>query len=64
MAVRKITVTHLSRLTGISRMNIYRLCNDEADNFNRQTLDKLCTVLGCLPSDLIAFIPDEQVNEE
>ena len=63
MADRKINNKVLSEKTGISYSTLSRLKNsDELKNINGETLNALCHVLNCTPSDLIEFVRDD-VNE-
>lgn len=60
MAEKRMTVTKLVELTGISRQVISRMKNsDELNHLPMPVLDKLLTALGCTPNDLIEHIPGD-----
>jgi putative transcriptional regulator len=55
MAKRKIKLTELSQLVGISAQNLSVLKTGKAKAIRFSTLEKLCQVLECTPADLIEY---------
>lgn len=51
---KRWTQAHLARLTGISATKINKLYNEIVDNVSLEELDRICEVLECKLSDLIA----------
>jgi putative transcriptional regulator len=61
MAEKRVTPSDLAERTGFNRVSISRLKNSlTMPRLNEETLDKLCTALGCQPGDLIRYIPDSE----
>ena len=59
LAKRKMSVTELSNRVGLTMSNISILKNGKAKAIRIGTLDKLCEVLDCQPSDLLEYRKDE-----
>ena len=59
MARKKATTYTLQVKGGISSSTIRRLKANESVSTN--TLDALCTVLGCKLPDIVEFIPDRDL---
>ena len=55
MAKRKMKLTELSHLVGISVQNLSVLKTGKARAIRFSTLEKLCQALGCTPGDLIEY---------
>lgn len=60
LADRKIQSRDLSRLVGISEVNISRIKTGKVSAIRFSTLDALCRELGCQPGDLLEYVPDEE----
>lgn len=56
---RRITITEVAEVTGISRPTLNRIANTPGYNTNTDTLDILCTYFDCEPSELLRRYPDE-----
>ena len=54
----RMTYKMLSQETGISRATLESLSSRGDYNTRLSTIDKLCRVLGCLPSELLELDPD------
>ena len=52
---RGMTLTDLSRLAGVSVVNLSILKNDRAKAVRFSTLTAVCRVLGCTPGDLFTL---------
>ena len=55
LAKRKMKLTELSNLVGISMQNLSVLKTGKARAIRFSTLDKLCQTLECTPGDLIEY---------
>jgi putative transcriptional regulator len=55
LAKRKMKLTELSNLVGISMPNLSVLKTGKARAIRFSTLDKLCQALECTPGDLIEY---------
>ena len=55
MAKRNVSLTELSRRTGISMTNLSLLKNGKVRAIRFSTLANICEVLDCQPGDLLAF---------
>ncbi len=55
MAKRKMRLTELSHLIGISMQNLSVLKTGKARAIRFSTLEKLCEVLECTPGDIIEY---------
>jgi len=55
MAKRKISLSELSEKVGITMANLSILKNNKAKAVRFSTLDAICEVLDCQPSDLLEF---------
>lgn len=55
MAKRKMSLSELSEKVGITMANLSILKNNKAKAIRFSTLDAICDVLDCQPSDLLEF---------
>ncbi|MCO7128239.1 helix-turn-helix transcriptional regulator [Sporolactobacillus shoreicorticis] len=62
MAKRKVSISHLSRKTGLSRTTIFNLYYEKSKGIEFVTLDKICKALQCSVDDVIIF-PIEREKE-
>ena len=62
LARRKMSVTELSERLGITMANVSILKNGKAKAIRVETLDRLCAILECQPSDLLEYVPEEEEN--
>ena len=58
MGEKRIKMSELQRLTGLSESTIRRVYYDETKNISYITIDKLCKALDCNTQDLLEYIPD------
>jgi putative transcriptional regulator len=61
MAKRKMSLNELSERTGITPTNLSILKNNKAKAIRFSTLEIICSVLNCQPSDILEY--KEKVNE-
>ena len=50
---RRITITEVAEVTGISRPTLNRIANTPGYNTNTDTIDALCEYFDCDPSELL-----------
>jgi len=64
LAKRKMSVTELAEKVGFTMANISLLKNGKIKALKISTLNKLCRVLECQPSDLLEYVETEDGEEE
>lgn len=57
LAERDLSITKVSKDTGISRTTLTALCTNHGQGIQFDTLNTLCIYLGITPDKLIAFVP-------
>lgn len=57
LAKRKMSVTELSEIVGVTLANVSILKNGKAKAIKIETLNKICMALDCQPGDLLEYIP-------
>lgn len=60
MAKRKISLNELSEKVGLSLSNLSILKTGKAKAIRFSTLDAICKVLECQPSDILEYANDEK----
>ena len=63
MAKRKISLGDLADRVGITQANLSILKNGKAKAIRFSTLEKICDVLDCQPSDILEYKKEEIDNE-
>ena len=64
MAQRKMGVKELAEKIDITMANLSILKNNKAEAVRFTTLDALCRELGCLPGDILKYVPDEEKDSD
>lgn len=59
MARRKMSLTRLSELVGISMANLSILKQSKAKAVRFSTLEAICEVLDCQPGDILEYVNDD-----
>ena len=59
LAKRKMSVGELAEKVGFTMANVSLLKNGKIKALKISTLDKLCQVLECQPSDLLEYVEGE-----
>jgi len=59
MADRKISLNSLAQQVGISTVNLSNLKTGKVKAIRFSTLNSICTVLNCQPSDILEFTVDD-----
>ena len=60
MADRKMSLNELSEKVGISNVNLSNLKTGKVKAIRFSTLDAICKVLECQPSDILEYQDDKQ----
>ena len=58
MGKRRINMSQLSRMTGLSRGAVFNIYHEKTSNIDFETMDKLCRALKCSVGDLFEFVDD------
>lgn len=58
LGAKRMSMTELSKKTGISRNTIYLLYHEKTAGITFATMEKLCTALEVQPGDLLEHIPE------
>ncbi len=64
LAKRKMSVGELADKVGFTMANVSLLKNGKIKALKISTLNKLCRVLECQPSDLLAYVDTEDDENE
>lgn len=59
---RRVTMTELSEATGINRVTLSKLVNHRGYSTVTDSIDKLCKFFGCEVSDVMEYVPDENIQ--
>ena len=60
---RRVTIGEVAEAAGIHRMTLSKLINQRGYNTGTENLDRLCRYFECEISDLVEYIPDEQLEK-
>ena len=58
LAKRKMRSKQLAQQIGLSEQSLSMLKTGKALGIRFETLNKICNILHCFPSDIIEFTPD------
>ncbi len=64
MAKRKISLGDLADKVGITQANLSILKNGKAKAIRFSTLEKICEVLDCQPSDILEYKKEDRNDEQ
>ena len=64
LADRKLQARELSKLVGLSEVNISRIRTGKVSAIRFSTLDALCRELNCQPGDLLEYVEDDGEPDE
>lgn len=59
LAKRKMRSNELADLVGITTANLSVLKTGKAKAIRLSTLEAICKILDCQPSDILEYVPDE-----
>ena len=54
---RRMKMTELCSLTGLSKNTVFRLYHDKSTNLSLESVDKICAALNCNVQDIFEYIP-------
>lgn len=60
MADKKISLNELSEKVGVSNVNLSKLKTGKVSAIRFSTLEGICKVLKCQPSDILEFVDEEE----
>jgi DNA-binding Xre family transcriptional regulator len=60
---RNIKIRQLEEMTGLPFETLRRLYNDDTKQYQRDTLGRICEVLGVGISDILILVDDEETAE-
>ena len=61
---RRITLSEVSDVTGISRATLTRIANVPGNVTNTDTINALCKYFACQPGELLIYVEDESSIDE
>lgn len=64
LAKRKMSVSELADRVGFTMANVSLLKNGKIKALKISTLDKLCRVLDCQPSDLLEYVDTAEADHD
>lgn len=59
MGEKKLKISELHKLTGLSRNTLTKLYYERTDYISFKTIEKLCCILECNTQELLEYIPNE-----
>lgn len=59
---RKMSVTELSEIVGITIANISILKNNKAKAIRFSTLESICKALDCQPGDILVYVDENEAD--
>ncbi len=63
MAKRKMSLTELSTHVGITLANLSILKTGKAKAIRFETLNTICAILECQPSDILAYLTEDEYKK-
>lgn len=61
---KRITLGSIAQVTGIKQPTLSRIAGTRGYNTTTDNIDKLCRYFNCKVSDLMEYVPDEDVVRE
>jgi putative transcriptional regulator len=59
---KNLSQSDAQRLTGLAYSTINEMCNNRTRRIDFDTIDVLCSALGCSVAELIEYVPDVRRN--
>ncbi|WML30235.1 helix-turn-helix transcriptional regulator [Neobacillus sp. OS1-32] len=59
---RKISIRKLEEMSGLKFETLRRLYNDETKQYQRDTIGRICEVLGVEIKDILILVDEESAN--
>jgi DNA-binding Xre family transcriptional regulator len=60
---KRTTLGSIADATGIKQPTLSRIAGTRGYNTTTDNIDKLCRYFGCKVSDLLEYVPDEELGE-
>lgn len=60
LAIREMTQKELAERTGIRPPTVSAICTGAVKHLPIESLNEICKVLDCQPSDLMEYVADEE----
>lgn len=60
---KRVTFEEIAGATGIHRTTLSKIAGQRGYNTTTDNIDKLCRYFGCKVSDLVEYVPDEELGE-
>jgi putative transcriptional regulator len=57
---KKLSQSDAQRLTGLAYSTINEMCNNRTRRVDFDTIDVLCSALGCSVADVIEYVADDR----
>ncbi|GAM09948.1 hypothetical protein OR1_02232 [Geobacter sp. OR-1] len=61
---KRLTFEEIAHETGIHRTTLSKISGVRGYNTTTDNIDKLCRYFGCKVSDIMEYVPDEEVSVE
>lgn len=61
---KRITLGSIAEVTGIKQPTLSRIAGTRGYNTTTDNIDKLCRYFSCKVSDIMEYVPDEEVQGE
>ena len=61
---KRVTLEQIARETGVHRMTLSRISGQRGYNTTTDNIGKLCRFFGCTVDKVIAYVPDEDVENQ
>jgi putative transcriptional regulator len=59
---KSLSQSDAQRLTGLAYSTINEMCNNRTRRIDFDTIDVICSALGCSVAELIEYVPDARKN--
>lgn len=61
---KRITLGSIAEVTGIKQPTLSRISGTRGYNTTTDNIDKLCRYFECAVSDIMEYVPDEEITGE
>ncbi len=59
---KRMKLMELHRISGVSYGALHAMYHGKSTRIDYSTIDALCRFLGCLPGDLLEYVPDDKAG--
>ncbi|MGB9825692.1 MAG: helix-turn-helix domain-containing protein [Desulfofundulus sp.] len=60
MGKKRLRIADVARLAGLTWNTVGDIYHGRTKSVSLETLDRLCSALGCQPGDLLAYVPTKK----